>query len=138
MTIAATKLVQLLICEALPFAKMLLGEIVDRNRLWAGNPLGPGQANPDDRRRCLVGAVQIARHSDCAARQLLGQPGKTGSLRTIPRKVQLAIDPTSMVYRRVPDPSEAARQLAHFAAAVSSCLLATVASIGPTSCDGTA
>jgi len=42
MKIAAAELEQLLICEALPFAKMLLGEIVDRNRLWAGNPLGPG------------------------------------------------------------------------------------------------
>src|SRR5215831_10749303 len=75
---------------------------------------------PDDRRRCLVGAAQIARHPDRAARQLLGEPGKIGSLRTIARKVQLAIDPTTMVYRRVPDPPKAGSKLAHFAAAVSS------------------
>ena len=42
MKIAATELVQLLVCESLPFTKMLLGEIVDRDRLWTGDPLGLG------------------------------------------------------------------------------------------------
>src|SRR5215469_8981623 len=83
MKIAATKSVQLLICEALPFARMLLGEIVDRNRVWAGNPLGPRQVGPEDRRRCPVSTAQIARRPNRAARQLPANPVKTGSLRTI-------------------------------------------------------
>jgi hypothetical protein len=45
MKIAATKLVQLLVCETLPFAKMLFGKIRD--------PLGP------DRCRRFVGAAQM-------------------------------------------------------------------------------
>ena len=42
MEIAGAGLFQVLVREALPFAEMLLGEIVDRNCLRAGDPLGPG------------------------------------------------------------------------------------------------
>lgn len=64
MEIAATELVQVLVSEPLPFAEILLGEIVDRNCLRAGDPFGLGHTGSDDRRRGLVSAAQIARHPD--------------------------------------------------------------------------
>jgi hypothetical protein len=72
MKIAATELVQLLVCEALPFAKMLLGEIVDRNACGPGIFWGPGRpartiaaAGKRVRRRLLV--AQIEPRGNCSA-----------------------------------------------------------------------
>jgi hypothetical protein len=63
--IVGAQAVQVLVREALSFAKILLGETVDCNRLRTGDHLGPGKTGPNDCRRALV--TQPASRGSCAA-----------------------------------------------------------------------
>src|SRR5262249_13935190 len=118
--IAGPRLLQLLISQALPFAKTLFRKIRHLYDAGAGNRFRSRQTGADDRRCRLVRTAQIARHPNCCAWQLFGEAGKKRRFGTVTGKVRLAIDPAALGDGRVPPQPEARRDFAHRAEAVSS------------------
>ena len=107
---AAAGVPQLVISEALPLAKALLGEIGVLRRVGAGDQGGAGEPGADDGPRRLVGAPQIARHPHRISRQLPRETGEDGGLATVARHVLLAVDPPAALDRGVPHPPEPRRR----------------------------
>jgi hypothetical protein len=124
--IAATELVQLLVCKPCHSPKCCsAGSSIE---IASGPRIFGARAGPP---RTIAAAVSWVRgrllvYPDRVARGLLGEPGECGSLRAIARKAQSAIDPAPIAYWRVPHLPKTVRNLGHFAAAASSITISPI------------